>query len=98
MSEEQSKLEPSGPQKLRFWVISALLYFGWALVLAYALSDGHSHKLVLSFGVATIGAVAIRLSAWAVSIPLPWPSSRQRRARLSRWWKGGRVDLPDRVR
>ena|ERR1700676_1900029 len=100
MSDEQSKLEPSGPQKLRFWIIFVLLSMGWGLLLGDAFSIGHSHKLGLAVGDSIIIFVAMRLSAWAVSVPLPehWPSARQRKARLLRWWKGGRVDLADRVR
>jgi hypothetical protein len=92
MSEETSKFDPYSQQRRRFWVIWGLLYFGWGLVLAYACSDGHSHKLVLSVGMGIIGAGAVRLSAWAVSIP------NTELLRLPRWRKGGRVDLPSRVR
>ena len=86
MIDEQNRLEPSGPQKRRFWVIFVLLYLGWGLVLAYACSDGRSHRLLLVVGVTTIVMVAMRLSAWAVSI-LP---SREMA-------KGRRADLPSRV-
>jgi hypothetical protein len=88
MSDEQSKLDPFSPQKLRFWVIWGVLSFGWALVLGYALSDGHSHKLGIGVGMGIIVGVTRQLSAWAVSIP---------HSELS-WRKSQRVDLPDRVR
>ena len=88
MSDEQSKLDPYGPQRRRFWVIWGVSYSGWAVVFAYAFSDGHSHKLFLAVGLGIIVGVTGQLSAWAVSIPL---------SELS-WRKRQRVDLADRVR